>query len=184
VVTDRSESGPYLARPYLARPCCLAWRVRNGRGMDAPAGFTRRRALPHDIPSWVAADAIYFVTVCATPRGRNQLCQASVADKLVATLRHYEARGRWLILAYVLMPDHLHVVMSGADPRKIVGSWKRYVARHLHIRWQRDFFEHRLRHREAVDEKIDYVRHNPVRSGLVHTPDEWPHLWVRGPGPR
>jgi hypothetical protein len=34
-----------------------------------------------------------------------------------------------------------------------------------------------LRHAESLESKIRYVRENPVRKGLVGTPEEYPWLW-------
>jgi len=42
--------------------------------------------------------------------------------------------------------------------------------------WQREFFDHVLRSDEGYAEKWDYVRENPVRAGLVRSPNEWPYF--------
>ena len=39
--------------------------------------------------------------------------------------------------------------------------------------WQEGFFDHLLRSSESYAEKWEYVRMNPVRAGLVPTPEEW-----------
>lgn len=147
--------------------------------MDEDTRWQRRHALPHVIPSWIHGDATYFVTICSRPRGVNTLCIEPVASTLIATLRAHESATGWTLLAFVLMPDHVHLLLLGRDPRAIVPPWKRYTARHLGIRWQRDFFEHRLRADDAISAKVEYMRQNPVRAGLVATADAWPCLWVR-----
>jgi hypothetical protein len=43
------------------------------------------------------------------------------------------------------------------------------------IAWQRNFFDHRLRHDESLDEKVAYIRENPVRAGLIAEGEEWPY---------
>jgi len=53
----------------------------------------------------------------------------------------------------------------------------------LGIVWQRDFFEHRLRHDESRLEKADYILHNPVRKKLVAHPKDWPFVYF-GDGER
>ena len=40
--------------------------------------------------------------------------------------------------------------------------------------WQRDFWDTQMRSRAHYDEKWAYGRMNPVRQGLVRSPDEWP----------
>lgn len=80
---------------------------------------------------------------------------------------------------FLLMPDHLHAIM--AVPRvdglsEAIRSWKRLTARTHGIRWQRNFFDHRLRSREALETKARYIRENPVRAGLVDCAEDWPHF--------
>jgi len=80
------------------------------------------------------------------------------------------------------MPDHLHFLVSfpdnGLRMRTIVSKWKEWTAKSLAIRWQRDFFEHRLRRDESARQKADYILFNPVRAGLVSNPEDWPFVFV------
>jgi hypothetical protein len=52
-------------------------------------------------------------------------------------------------------------------------NWKRYTARTLHVCWQDNFFDRRLRREESAEEKSWYMALNPVRVGLVKEPSEW-----------
>ena len=38
--------------------------------------------------------------------------------------------------------------------------------------------DHVLRSDESLEEKLEYVRQNPVRKGLCRTPEEYGWLWV------
>jgi putative transposase len=58
---------------------------------------------------------------------------------------------------------------------KVMANWKRYTASHAGIRWQRDFFDHRLRNDESFDEKAAYILQNPVRARLVARVQDWPY---------
>jgi REP element-mobilizing transposase RayT len=76
------------------------------------------------------------------------------------------------------MPDHLHMLArlgSEIGMKKVVQSWKRYTARQFAVKWQRDFFDHRLRSDEGFDEKAMYILNNPVRAGLVARSEDWPY---------
>ena len=44
--------------------------------------------------------------------------------------------------------------------------------------WQDESFDHVLRSEESLHEKIEYIRMNPVRKGLVQRPEEYRWLWV------
>jgi len=41
--------------------------------------------------------------------------------------------------------------------------------------WQPGFFDHILRNDESYSQKWQYVYENPVRTGLVESPDQWPY---------
>jgi putative transposase len=111
----------------------------------------------------------------------NQLCNADVAQLLFGTARQYHASQQWSLKLLLLMPDHLHMLIgipAEADLSKLIRDFKRIAARKGKIEWQRNFFDHRLRHDESEIEKFEYIRQNPVRAGLVHVVDEWPYVFV------
>ena len=141
-----------------------------------------RKRLPHDVPSWVPDGAIYFITICTKPRGQNQLCHEVLAEWLWDTLRFRQERQEWWLHLVVFMPDHMHGLFSFArvpGMRRSISQWKKYVAREKGIVWQDGFFDHRLRKDESFVEKAHYIRMNPVRAGMVPTPEEWPYAWPK-----
>jgi len=44
--------------------------------------------------------------------------------------------------------------------------------------WEEESFDHVLRSDESLKEKSEYIRQNPVRAGLVATPEDYRWLWV------
>jgi putative transposase len=95
----------------------------------------------------VPDDALFFITVCTEPRGRDQLCHPDAARALHESACHRQGLGHWQVPLLLLMPDHVHLLARFApDPgmTQTVADWKRYTARHAGIAWQRDFFDHRL----------------------------------------
>jgi hypothetical protein len=44
--------------------------------------------------------------------------------------------------------------------------------------WQEESFDHVLRLQESLKEKLEYIRQNPVRGGLVPRPEDYPWLWI------
>jgi len=99
-----------------------------------------------------------------------------------------QQRLDWHVTLLVLMPDHLHMLVSfpnDLDMRKVITDWKSLLARKGGIAWQRDFFDHRIRDSENWEEKADYIRQNPVRRGLVARFEDWKFAWhpaEGGPG--
>jgi REP element-mobilizing transposase RayT len=124
----------------------------------------------------VARDAEWFVTIACTPRGLNQLATPRFHQILVAALDHYVASGKIGVRLWVAMPDHLHLIARFShDPgmTAVIASLKRHLARTLGIRWQRGFFDHRIRSPMELQSKAVYVRMNPVRAGLVARHEDW-----------
>ena len=87
----------------------------------------------------------------------------------------------WLVGRYVIMPDHLHLFAAPGELAIDFDAWGKYWKRQFsiahgqsHHRWQTDHWDRRLRSGESYAEKWDYVRHNPVREGLVKNVEDWP----------
>jgi len=103
-----------------------------------------------------------------------------VAENLIETaVRRHEKHLWWLDL-FLVMPDHVHFIATPVPEvglKRIMAGWKRYTSRHLGINWQQNYFEHRLRNAASFEEKCAYIRHNPVRAGMVATANAWPYCW-------
>lgn len=144
-----------------------------------------RSKLPHAPPAWVKPSALFFVTVCCVPRGKNQLCHDAVADVIFESVEFRQRRLDWHVTLLVLMPDHLHMLTAfphDLDLRKIITDWKSLLARKTGVSWQRDFFDHRIRDAENWEQKAEYIRQNPVRGGLVAKAEDWAFRWEPNPG--
>ena len=141
-----------------------------------------RKYLPHEIPSWVDPHKeAYFISINCEERGRNQLAMPDVAEHLFETVRYRQEKFLWWPYVFLLMPDHLHALLSFPPSdkplKRVVSKWKEWTAKEIGIVWQRDFFEHRLRHEESRREKADYILANPVRKKLVARLEDWPFVY-------
>ena len=82
---------------------------------------------------------------------------------------------------FLAMPDHWHALVAFCgtnEMTKVVRDWKRLVAKRADVLWQDGFFDHRLRTRSSAIEKWQYIRWNPVKAGMVGTPEEWLYVWM------
>jgi putative transposase len=150
----------------------------------------QRKSLPHEIPLWVDPQKqIYFITINCAVRGINQLAMDKMAAALFETIRHRQSQGLWWPHIFLLMPDHLHALISfppsGKPIQNIITKWKEWTSKTTGVNWQRDFFEHRLRCDESRRQKADYILENPVRKKLVAQVEEWPFVYfATGQRPR
>jgi len=125
---------------------------------------------------------VYFITINTRLRKRI-LDRKDVHSSFCLYAQKNAEMGR-SVGRYVIMPDHLHFfVRIGQEDRLsvFVQLLKQSISKTLKgdgvegPYWQVGFFDHVLRHSESYSEKWSYVRENPVRAGLVTTPEEWPY---------
>ena len=149
--------------------------------MDLPV----RKKLPHTIPQWVAEGSWFFITIKCVPPGKNQFCQTGAGDAVLASVAHNHTQLVWHCRLCLLMPDHLHAIIAfPRDPgmKTILSNWKKFVAMKHGIKWQRDFFDYRLRNQNELDEKTSYILMNPVRKELCERMEDW--IWIYRPSDR
>jgi putative transposase len=129
----------------------------------------------------------YSITCCTLGRHR-WFATASVVDAVRTQLLQIASAERFEIPAYCFMPDHVHVLATGAcadsDLRRFIGSWKQKSG-YAHCQstssrlWQGGFYDHVLRQEEDRAAVIRYLLENPIRAGLVQDLQQYPH-WGSG----
>jgi len=137
-----------------------------------------RKQLNHTKHFAARFGATYFITDSTEPRGLNQPCHEKTMPVLFKTARIYHEQQRWYLKLFLLMPDHAHALfnVSGDCLSGLLRDYKRATARISGVRWQRNFFDHRLRDNESAAQKYDYIRQNPVRAGLIAHEDSWRYI--------
>ncbi len=154
-----------------------AGRARSPSGPDMRP---KRKTVPHAIPPWVEDGSLFFITICCETRGQNILCEKHKAESLLEATHHFHQLARWYVRLFLVMPDHVHGLLAfrgESSMTKTVADWKRYTARKLVITWQKNFFDHRIRNHESLSSKVQYIRMNPVREGLVQRTEDWPYVF-------
>jgi REP element-mobilizing transposase RayT len=131
---------------------------------------------------WSEEGRAYSLTKYAKP-GVSLTSELSVATTLIDTLFWMNDHGKVVLGAFVIMPDHFHVVASLRqlalqDIMKQIGS---FTARRINELWgksgqiwQRGYHDRGIRKSEDIKELFDYVHNNPVRRSLVTRPEDWP----------
>jgi putative transposase len=114
--------------------------------------------------------------------GACWLGRPDIAELVETALLHFDG-GRYRLLAWCIMPNHVHVVVepSADNPLDgIVHSWKSYTAHQANralrrngVFWHRDYFDRYIRDEGHLNRTIDYVENNPVKAGLAFKPAEW-----------
>ena len=103
----------------------------------------------------------------------------------VACIREAQQRGLADTLAYVLMPEHLHWLMTLGEKRTlsaVVGGVKSMIAHRIGNNiWQPGFHDHAVRRETDLLILARYVVANPLRAGLVRKLGDYSHwdaIWL------
>ena len=137
------------------------------------------------------AGGTYFFT--ATLFDRRSSVLVDHINALRAAVRTTRRSHRFTIDAVVILPDHLHLVMTlppgDADFSTRLSLIKRrfttaltqagvHISRHRNgelALWQRRFWEHTIRDDADFERHVDYVHFNPVKHQLVERVCDWPY---------
>ena len=148
------------------------------------------RAFPerlyHSVPHWVQPGALFHIRIrLEREKEQKPLTDRAFGQPILDSAKFYETRMRWHVTLFLLMPDHLHAVLSFARSEsmsEVIRDWKRFHRRVNHVIWQEGYFDHRLRADERgtqLTAKLNYIRQNPVVAGLCARAEDWP--WVIDP---
>jgi len=142
---------------------------------------------------------LHFITFSCYRR-RPLLGTVRARDRFLKILDEVRSRHRFRLVGYVVMPEHVHLLLSEAprkNPSKILQVLKQKVAKALlrkrrrgtdgqlslpfgeggeeekHF-WQRRFYDFNVWSEKKVNEKLEYMHANPVQRKLVRHPKDWP----------
>jgi putative transposase len=95
------------------------------------------------------------------------------ADLLIETLMHYRAANKYLLHAFVAMPDHIHLLLTPAQGitveravQFIKGGFSHRLGGTREL-WQRGFTQHRIEDSNDFHSHHVYIHENPVRARIV-----------------
>ncbi len=135
----------------------------------------------------------YFFTVVTYNR-RPIFSTQDAVEKLREAFRYTMERFPFIIVACVILPDHLHFIWTlPSYSRDFSTRWrliKSYFTRNWNPKgtisvslsrqkkgeadvWQRRFWEHMIRDEDDLSNHVEYIHYNPVKHGLVNAPADW-----------
>lgn len=127
----------------------------------------------------------YFATCCTRNRQRVFVEPVIVNALRLRILLTSELYG-FAVLAYVFMPDHVHLLVEGraptADFKRLMRAIRtratlEFNRQHDGRLWQDGYYERVLRKDEATSTVIEYILNNPIRAGLVENARDYPFSW-------
>ena len=141
---------------------------------------------------------LHFIT-CSCYQRAPLLVTARRRDRFLAILEQTRRQYGFVVVGYVLMPEHFHLLISEPEkgtPSTVMQVLKQRFARRLlsqlrrarqpgqlslweteavaaaHV-WQRRFYDFNVWSERKRTEKLRYMHRNPVQRGLVDAPEQW-----------
>jgi putative transposase len=137
-----------------------------------------------DPKSFRAIQRTFFVT-SKTIEGRNLLQSERMALLFIDVLRSYVAARKFIIHDFVVMPNHVHLLLTVDQSLSIEkamqfakGGFSYRVKKELGYLgeiWQPGFSEVRILDRRSFLQHRKYIYDNPVKAGLVDAPEKFPY---------
>jgi putative transposase len=153
--------------------------------------------MPRGLHRCYGSGYLHFITTSCYHR-LPLLAKPENRDLFLEVFEQVRRRYRFVVVGYVVMPEHLHLLVSEperGDLSLVMQVLKQGFARQLlcqirrrndprqgqlwdialeqqHI-WQKRFYDFAVWTAEKRWEKLHYIHENPVRRGLVLEPQQW-----------
>ena len=154
--------------------------------------------MPSGLKRYYGKGHLHFVTFSCFQR-RPYFKAARARDVFVRELDGIRQKAGFRLLGYVVMPEHVHLLMSEpaqGTPSTVLHDLKLRVAKRLrhrrkrggdrqrelpfahcaepeHSFWQARFYDFNVYTEGKKKEKLNYMHANPVKRGLVSRAKDW-----------
>ena len=145
--------------------------------------------IPAQSPEFSQLQRQYFLTCekyLDKGEGFAPFKDAGICDACLKAQAAMEQEG-WQLIQSVLMPNHIHIMIrrreSAYNLQMILKRFKGRSARWGNQQlqrtghfWQEDWFDRWIRNETEYQKTQHYIRHNPVKAGLVSHVEDYPWL--------
>ena len=136
--------------------------------------------MPSGLRRYQQTRDLHFVTFSCYRR-QPKLARPSARDQVECSLEQTRLRYRFCVTGYVVMPEHVHLLLSEPESRPLataLQALKQSVSRTLALRrdepfWQARYYDFNVWSNQKRIEKLRYMHRNPVARGLVAKPEDW-----------
>jgi putative transposase len=132
-------------------------------------------------------ERVFFATR-KTSEAKRILQSERNAVLLIEVLRSNMAAGKFKLHDFVIMPDHLHLLVAlpctmtiEKAMQLIKGGFSYRLRKECGFQgevWQRGFSEVRVNDRQRWLQYREYIRQNPVKAGFVDSPQHYPYSYT------
>jgi putative transposase len=143
---------------------------------------------------WYGGHDLHFIT-CSCYQRRPELGTGARRDVFLRVLERARQKYRFVVIGYVVMPEHFHLLITEpdlGDPSVVMKVIKERFTKLLHRQpthsktanewgtrvrtgpiWQKRFYDFNVCTLKKRIEKLRYMHRNPVKRGLAEKPEDW-----------
>ena len=137
--------------------------------------------MPRGLVRYQQARTFHFVTFSCYRR-RPLLNFIAAYECFEHQLEAVRQQLQFAVIGYVLMPEHVHMLVSEPHTALLAVALQvlkqrtsRQLTKHNEAQfWQRRYYDFNIWSDQKTQEKLRYMHRNPVRRGLVASPEDWP----------
>ncbi len=162
-------------------------------GLQNPRPSLWRRykipAMPKGLRRWYGGGDLHYIT-CSCYQREPFLGSALRRDLFLNIFEQVREKYEFQVLGYVVMPEHIHLLIGEPDERSIavvMQVLKQRVSQQCLARrrsrlpkngaaqpfWYPRSYDFNVFSEKKIAEKLDYMHWNPVKRGLVESPEQW-----------
>ncbi len=189
----KREEGAYFATFRLAGtlPQSVLEQIEAER-VEHENKAKNRKTTGKDIRKLDTLDADKIETFLDSGYGECWIKRDDIGKLVADALCHFDGK-RYKLHAWVVMPNHVHVVLSPKGSHtlsSILHSWKSFTARKANSMlgregqsfWQRESYDHLVRDEDDFIRVCSYTVNNPVKAGLCQKAEDWALSSARSAG--
>jgi putative transposase len=120
-----------------------------------------------------------YLVSAVTAERRSLFQVTATAELFERTILDYRDQGKFLLHAFVIMPDHFHALITPAadvsleKAMQFIKGGFSFRLKSKHDVWMRSFNESQISTEEKFVSCALYIEENPVRRGLIATPEDY-----------
>ena len=136
--------------------------------------------MPTGLKRYQESRELHFITFTCY-HSQPYMAAASTRDLFEEVLEQTRRLYRYYIAAYVVMPEHVHLLVTEPERRLLstaLQALKQAVARRQNVAdppfWQTRYYDRNIWSSKAFEDARQYIHQNPVQRGLVASAEDWP----------
>jgi putative transposase len=157
---------------------------RSQKGSWALAPAMSKPSRPTNPENATGCPRTFFITT-RTAGGRSLFQTERMANALIEFLRSTMRLKKIVFHDFVVMPNHLHILVTVPGEmtlekamRLIKGGFSYRAKKELGFQgeiWQRGYSDVRINDELSFQQHREYIENNPVKAGLVNSPEDYPY---------